>query len=84
MADRIGELFGLSYCHLKRLVEAGEIRKRKLGQDHRATAIYSCFDVIEWLEGGAEYPANANANANADTEGTEIRESTEATTGVAQ
>ena len=61
-AERIGELFGLSPCHLRRLVEVGEVRKRKMGHDHRATALYSCFDVLEWLECGEPWPADDAAD----------------------
>lgn len=62
--ERIKELFGLSPCHIEHLVKHGRIRKQKLGTDHRATALYSCFDALEWLESGEAYPTDQTERTN--------------------
>ena len=55
-AEKIQELFGLVPQQLARLVSAGEIRKRKMGNTKQASSLYSCFDALEWMESDQPYP----------------------------
>ena len=49
-AKGIRELFGIAPTALGRLVEAGEVRKRKVGDSDQAGAVFRVADVLEWLE----------------------------------
>jgi len=61
-ADKVRELFGLAPKHLAALTTAGAIRKRKMGTAKQAAAIWSCFDIIEWLEGNEPFPVGDDSN----------------------
>lgn len=56
-AERIGEVFGLAPGQLARLADSGAIRRRKLGDTRQAHTLYSCLDVMEWLNGSDPYPS---------------------------
>jgi hypothetical protein len=60
-AARIEELTGLKATQLAKLVTAGHVRRRKLGDSTQADALYRVLDVIEFLDGSESFPAARTA-----------------------
>jgi hypothetical protein len=63
-AKRVEDLCGIAPPQLARLVEAGHVRSRKLGQEKQAKRIYRLLDVIEFLEGSEAFPAARTAETS--------------------
>ena len=60
-AAKVGDVCGLSPVQLARLVDAGQVRHRKLGDEKQAKRLYRIADVIEFLDSPAEFPAARTA-----------------------
>lgn len=48
-AKKCRELFGLSKTTLIKLVEAGEVRRKKTGESKNCGALYNVQDIYEWM-----------------------------------
>ena len=60
-AARVEDVCGIAGPQLARLVEAGHVRSRKLGQEKQAKRIYRVLDVLEFLDSSDSFPAARTA-----------------------
>jgi len=56
-ANDVRDIFGIPATALRKLVEDGDVRKKKMpGAEQQAGATYCLQDIVDWLEGRIPAP----------------------------